>query len=825
MKNPTVKRGARTAAVRTMAAMLLATTAFGASMAVATHAHAQAAASYEIPAGALADVLNQYARQAGVELAYRAELTANITSPGLKGSYGPVEGLSRILSGTGIAYRQTGPRAFTLEAMPRSGGAVQLGPVRVEGQGIAGAATSDHAATEGTGLYTGSETTTASRLPLTVKETPQSVTIVTRQRMEDFQLLTMQSVLMNTVGITENRSESDRGGYAARGFSITNMQIDGIASPFTGSAPSAIASGNLDTYLYDRIEVVRGATGLLSATGDPSATVNLVRKKPGTEFAAAGFASIGTRELYRGGFDVSVPISADGAIRSRLIGVYQRGDSFRDCASDERFLLSAMVEFDLTESTLLRVANVYQDSQTRGSTYGSLPRYLNDGSIVNLPRSTNLSTTWSRWNKTENRTDITLEQQIGEDWKFVAAAGRTRGISDPKAYFLGGGVPNPAGDGRTFFSLDSDGSRTQWTYDAHLNGSFDLFGRTHMLMLGVNGYRRTSREDYGGVAPLGPMDTNIFTFTGVVPGPARTGPRDQFWTDTEKMDGAFGSLRLSIADPFHVIVGGRVTDWRITQEFENTTTGDTTFAQNKPGKVFTPFFGATFDIIPELTLYASYADLFTPQTQRDIDNRIIDPIVGSNKEIGLKAAVLDQRLTINAAVYEAKRDNVAELVVPEVILPDGSSAYQSTGKGNKTRGYEIEVSGSITDRWNVYAGFSQNRTKTPLGVLTNTTTPQRTFKLQTTWRPPVVGDRLTIGGGVNWQSTAWQNVNVAGVGPVRIEQEEYVLVSLMARFDVTDGIAVSLNANNLLDKVYYTSASGGYYGEPRSVIATVNARF
>lgn len=821
-------RGFRSAA----AFALLAATTLGTGVIVAPAvAQTQTAVRYDIPAGQLSAALNRFAEASGVKLFYDASLTNGRSSPGLQGSFTAVEALSRLLAGSGLTFRQTGAGAYTLERAPQAAaGAIALGPVRVEGEGDGSVAprsfSSDPDATEGTGAYIGSRTTTASRMPLTVKETPQSVTVVTRQRIDDFQLQTMQSVLTSIVGVSEERWDSDRGGFSARGFTVTNLQMDGIATPFAGATRSAINSPYLDSYLYDRIEVVRGATGLLSATGDPSATINLVRKKPGTEFAASGFLTAGSRDLYRGGVDVSVPIAADGAVRARLIGLYHKADSFRVRASDERLLLSGMLEADLSPTTLLRIANVYQDTESRGSSYGSLPRYYSDGGRLDMPRSTNLSTTWSRVDKTENRTDVTLEQQVGEDWTVVASLGRTRLKANPKVYFWGYGAPDRAGNGRMMYPWDSDGKRTQWTYDAHLNGSFGLFGREHMLMLGVNGYRRTDHQAAGGVAPLGAIDTNIFTFTGIVPEPAR-GPRDMwFITDKEKMDGVFGSLRLSLADPLHVIVGGRVTDWRTTQLFQLDAVDPGTVTENRPGRVFTPFFGATFDILPELTIYASYADLFTPQTERDVDNRVIDPIVGSNKEVGLKAALLDGGLTINAALYEAKRDNVAELIIPEVILPDGGFAYRSTGKGNKTRGFEIEVSGSITDRWNIYTGYNRNKTKDANGVVTNTITPQQTFKLQTTWKPPVLDDRLTIGGGLNWQSAMWQDCDWCVVGqPIRVEQEGYALVSLMARFDATDRISVSLNANNLFDKAYYTSAIDGNYGEPRSVLATVSARF
>lgn len=454
--------------MRLSAALVIGTACIGlgAAPALAQGASAATAHAFAIGAQPLVDAMREFSRATGIQIAYTASIGSGVTSPGVSGSFVPAEALSRLLTGTGLTFRYTGPNTVTLEPAPQAaGGAIQLGPVRVEGQGAGRHAslTSDPAATEGTGRYTGSQTSTASRLPLTVKETPQAVTIVTRQRIDDFQMQTVQSVLTNIVGITEERWDSDRGGFSARGFTISNMQVDGIASPFTGAAQSAINSPYLDTYLYDRIDVVRGATGLLSATGDPSATINLVRKKPGKEFAASGFLAAGSRDLYRGGVDLSVPITANGAVRARLIGLYHTADSFRVRASDERLLLSALLEFDLSPTTLLRVSNVYQDTESRGSSYGSLPRYYDDGGRLDLPRSTNLSTTWSRVDKKENRTDATLEQQVGENWTFVAAIGRTRLISNPKVYSWGYGAPDRAGNGRAMYPWDTDGKRTQWT--------------------------------------------------------------------------------------------------------------------------------------------------------------------------------------------------------------------------------------------------------------------------------------------------------------------------------------------------------------------------
>ena len=148
----------------------------------------------------------------------------------------------------------------------------------------------DTATTEGTGSYTTSETVAATRLPLSLRETPQSVTVITRQRMDDQQLNSVQDVLENTTGVTSYQSDSERTSFYSRGFLINNIQYDGIPT-VVGDIINGSGIGSLDTAFYDRVEVVRGATGLLTGTGNPSAAINLVRKRPTREFSAA--ASLG----------------------------------------------------------------------------------------------------------------------------------------------------------------------------------------------------------------------------------------------------------------------------------------------------------------------------------------------------------------------------------------------------------------------------------------------------------------------------------------------------------------------------------------------------
>lgn len=129
---------------------------------------------------------------------------------------------------------------------------------------------------EGRESYRVPLTSTATRLDLAPRETPQSVSTVTRAQIDDFNLDTTNDVLESTPGDTVERLETDRTYYTARGFEILNFQVDGLRVPM----PYNNVHGDMDTAIHDRVEVVRGAAGLMSGSGNPAATVNFVRKRP-----------------------------------------------------------------------------------------------------------------------------------------------------------------------------------------------------------------------------------------------------------------------------------------------------------------------------------------------------------------------------------------------------------------------------------------------------------------------------------------------------------------------------------------------------------------
>lgn len=247
--------------------------------------------------------------------------------------------------------------------------------------------------TEASGSYTPGSIATATRLVLTPRETPQSISVITRRHMDDFGLTSIDDVMRHTPGISIATADSERSLYFARGFAINNFQYDGI--PMTRD--SAYSAGNTlsDMAIYDRIEVLKGATGLLTGSGDPGATINLIRKKPTYEFQGHVSAGAGSWDNYRTELDVSGPLTDSGTVRGRAVAAYQDENSFRDHYSRKSKVYYGVLEFDLSPDTLLSVGADYQDNLPKGSSWASIPVFDSNGNFTNMSRSFNPGTRWS----------------------------------------------------------------------------------------------------------------------------------------------------------------------------------------------------------------------------------------------------------------------------------------------------------------------------------------------------------------------------------------------------------------------------------------------
>ncbi|WP_448123952.1 TonB-dependent siderophore receptor [Pseudomonas veronii] len=777
----------------------------------------EAARSYRIAGGALVAVLNSFAEQSGMFIAGHNSLAAGKTSPGLNGSYTPTGGLQRLLQGSGLQALPQGNNGYVLELIPAHSGALELGATTISGQGL-GAITDD------THAYTTGVMASATGLPLSMRDTPQSVTVITRQQMDDQGSNSIADTLRRAPGVSVQNYDSERWEFSSRGLPITNFQYDGVNATYDGVYDYGTTS--TDMAVYDHLEIIKGSAGLLSGSGDPSATVNLIRKKPTREFKASVTQTFGSWDNYRTEGDISGPLTESGNLRGRFVGVYQDRQSYLDHYQHTKDIGYGILEADLTPDTLLTFGIDQQDTRSRGASWTGFPMFFSDGSRTHFSRSFNPAADWSRRDFQNQTLFASVQQQLANDWSLKVSLDRKRSQHDTLLASASGGNPDPvSGDGMYMFMGKYKGDQLQNTLDVNLSGPFNLFGREHELIMGFMATR--SKQDvpvYGSIYPA--VGGSIFDWHGEYAKPdiPRSGQNDI----VQRQTGAYLATRLKPTDDLSVILGTRVSTFSGTDttDFYDPTKADNRTTYRQSG-VVTPYAGIVYDLNDTWSVYTSYTQIYRPQSSKDADRKLLDPIEGATYEAGLKAAFYDGRLNASFAAFRIEQDNVAEYVSGF----ETDSVYRPIA-GATTKGFEAQLSGEVLDGWNISAGYTYQHTRDAnngyvYSSVLQTTTPQQVVRLFSSYRLPGALEHVTVGGGVNWQSEFFGNVfqpdpnDTVNFGQnARITQDSYYLVDLMARYRFNEHLSTTLNVKNLFDKKYYTGLGNfgtGFYGEPRSL--------
>ncbi|MGY8561959.1 ferric-rhodotorulic acid/ferric-coprogen receptor FhuE [Paracidovorax citrulli] len=654
--------------------------------------------------------------------------------------------------------------------------------------------------------YSVRRTSAGTRFDLAPREIPQSVSIISHQRIEDQNLDDIIDVLANTTGVSSTQSDTERTEFYARGFYIDSYQYDNLPTQMVQNW--SYGDSGLDLALYDRVEVVRGATGLLTGAGNPSASVNLIRKHADSaELTGSVSVNVGSWGRTRSTVDVTTPLNASGSVRARVIGSYLDTESQMDRYDQHKTLGYAVIDADLTPDTQLSVGYDYQQKRANGATWGGFPMLFSDGSPTPFDKSFSANPGWTYWDTTSKRLFATLEHGFANDWKVRLGATHDETKADDKLFYpayndwttgaslldpvTGAGVTPSAGFYNTERNVDA--------VDGYVEGPFQLFGREHQVMAGLS-YNKRDYANYGdyqmGWAPLDNYLAGVADFPE--PNWVSTLPLQSEGTITQKA--GYAAARLALADPLKLILGARYTDWKSEGE-----------GSDRSHKETTPYAGLVYDLNDTWTTYAAYTEIFQPQTARDRNATYLDPVDGKSYEVGVKAAWFDNRLNASLAVFRIEQDNVAQITNEPIPSRPGEFAYIGA-RGTVSRGFELELNGELAPGWNGTFGASRYVAKDINGADINTNLPQTTIKLFTSYTPQSLSD-LTVGGGVNWQNGIYYPVPAYG----RIEQESYALVSAFVRYRLAPQFSVQANLNNLLDKEYLSQINGyGAYGDGRN---------
>lgn len=763
--------------------------------------------AYSIPAGSLASTIDKFAKASGVVVNFSNEAVAGLNSEGLRGNYEVDQGLALLLQGTGLQLQQAGEKRYAL-VRPRQDGSMELAATTVSSVGLG-------ATTEGTGSYTTGSASTATGLRLSARETPQSISVVTRQQIEDQNLNEVAQVLEQTPGVVVDSmgpAGSDANHVYVRGFEVGSIQVDGINRPNTYGFRDDLS----DMVSYDRVEVVRGATGLMSGTGDPGATVNLIRKKPTLETQRKLTLKAGSWDNYRQEFDVSGTLTESGNVRGRFVASNTNSQSHIDRQSLEKQAAYGVLEWDVTDSTMLTVGAEYQEMDSDGAGNHGFPMFNSDGSHFSPSRSFNSAADWSYHKRRTRTVFTTLDHDLANGWHLKLNAEHNRRSYDDAFATAASGTVNPDGSGINTWTGRWAGEPRQTSFDLSASGPFELFSREHQAYLGASHYKAYYRNDGYPLWSFQDID-NIHTWDGslAIPDAIHTKSSEDALDETQ--DGLVASVRWSLADDLSLITGARVIDWRRDEVSTSLSSGDTSRTSRSETGVVTPYIGLVYDLNENWSAYASYTSIFKPQSNKDVGGTYLDPLEGENYELGLKSEFWDKRLTTAFSVFEVHQDNLA-VADGSNLAPDGNQAYRAES-GTKTRGFEMEMAGEILPDWQVSASYTYAVSKDSDGDRLNTEVPRDTLKLFTSYRLQSV-PQLKVGGGVRWQGTEYYK----GAGPndETFTQDPYSVVDLMAQYAFTPQTSVSLNLNNVFDKTYYTAiGSRGWYGSPRSATATL----
>ncbi|WP_201522722.1 TonB-dependent siderophore receptor [Aliarcobacter butzleri] len=662
--------------------------------------------------------------------------------------------------------------------------------------------------TENSNSYTTGSMNTATKLDLSIRETPQSVSVVTQQQIEDMGLENITDVVNSVTGLSSNNLDSERNSYSARGFGISNYQIDGVTTSYDSGYMSGETSQDLT--IYDRVEVVRGATGLLTGAGDPSAAINMVRKHANSKEFKGNISLLGgSWDKYKGALDVQTPLDEKGNVRARIATSYEDKKSFIDLYENKKTVLYGVVDADITDNTRVSLGTSYQKNDPKGSMWGGLPSKFSDGTSTNWDRSKSIASDWTYWASENKNYFANVEHYFDNDIKLYGAYSYSDNSADSKLSFIYGNLDKVTGSGLSSSTSGYENFQKQHNVDIYTSIPFQVNKLDHEIVAGVMYSDQNLKSNYipSIAGSFNSSIDNFYTYKGTTE--PKWGKSSQVVDSNVKQTAGYLVGRISLTDDLKFIGGSRITNW----ERDAFNYGE---KQNyEHNNILTPYAGLVYNIDDNYTIFTSYTDIFNPQSERNKSGKYLNPIEGKNYEAGIKAAYFEDKLNASFSVFRIEQDKLAQTDPSGAMIPGTTTQASIEAEGTTSKGFEIDINGEITDNWNLGVGYSQFEAKDADDNKINTSFPRKTFNVfsKYSW------DKFSLGAGANWREKTYEN---------GVEQESYVLVNAMAKYKIDKDLSVQLNVNNIFDEKYYTNV-GFYnqvaYGDPRNFTLTMKYDF
>lgn len=654
--------------------------------------------------------------------------------------------------------------------------------------------------------YRATRSASATRTDTAIHETPQSISVVPAQVVEDIGATRLEDALDYAGGVERGNNFGGQGltEFLVRGFSTQEFYRNGFA--VNRGYPNMPDASTLE-----RIEVLRGPASMLYGRGDPGGTFNIVSKQPQAERRTVLGSQVNTDGLRRGTLDTTGALDESAAFTYRLNLVAEGSDSFRDHVESERYNIAPVLRWQLNDDTALILEGDYLHN--RHPLDRGLTRYPNQAGDLSRDRFLGEESAGKLTNQNAT-TQLRLEHQLDSQWMLRGGIQYLDGSLD------GGAVENNglAADGRTVGRNYSE-RWLNWNdlaVQANLEGHFDAAGVAHTLLLGVefDDFNYDSQIDRsGGATGDFPIDLYDPVYGQPLPALTRTTTYDD---ENLKSYAFFLQDQIALTERLTAQVGARLE--RFEQRYENklTPAGSWDQAHN----AVSPRFGLIYDLTEELAVYANTSRSFKPNRGADRSSQAFDPEKGIAHEVGIKYERPEHDLSVTAALFHITKENV-------LTSDPLDSNYQVAAGEARSRGFDISVAGNITPQWRVIGGYAyvdaevteSSSASMPTGTrLANV--PRHSFNLLDTYEfaeGPLTG--LGVGMGVKYVGD-----RKGGATSTAFDMDAYTTVDLLAYYPLTERVRLNLNLNNLFDEEYEERAWGNiwaYPGAPRTLQAGI----
>lgn len=678
-------------------------------------------------------------------------------------------------------------------------------------------------------------------------ETPQSISVITREEMDVRAVATVSDALAysagvqaESFGIDSRVDEISVRGFGAGGFSSSNNFVDGLRLPSGGQWTRTA----FDPFGLQQVEVLKGPSSVLYGQVAPGGLINQVSKRPtGAKHGeimlqGAGYTDLGRWQGQIAG-DSSGPIDADGRFLYRAVALYRDGQTQIKETSNSRLYLAPALTWNIADATSLTLLGQYQRDRG-GSTYQFLPMtgtlnksnqrridvdaYLGEPDWNDFDRDQQLLAAFLQHSFTDS-----LKLRSNLRWTHIDTLYRVTVLSGDTVTNCGALAGCIAGQTIQRRAVQGKGKSDGWALDNQLEYKLATGALDHTLLVGGD-YFDTDWKHYRDLVAAARV-LPLLDFYNPVPrgsvGYAQN-MSPQIYTETKsKQTGLYAQDQISVGK-LRVTFGGR-QDWAKDVAY-NPVNRVTTVTK---ADAFTWRAGGVYLFDNGLAPYVSYSESFQPATGTYFDGRPFEPTTGQQYEGGLRWQPVGSRAFVTLGAYQITQQNIATPDPDPTHICGSSVCSIQTGEG-RIRGLELEGRATLGLGIAVVA----TATKTDSEVTKTNVAAQRGNQL-----PQVPEEMASLFVDYRFPGGALQGVGVGG--GVRYTGESfgdaanmlripsYNLADLFLRYDFKDGspldgLSLSLNARNLFDKVYVATCSATsacYYGSGRTVTARLQYRW